>query len=162
MEYRQKTPVFRSKRKNNKPFWKEKQPTMFRIIAALSIGIFVVLMAQDSSRAQGTVDSKAKAQTTQYEVLSPWADADPVPFRGISPRIETLSGKKIGLFVNPKRAALPIAESIQRRLVDMYPDAEIIMYRSYGANVNEIETDNKEAFTSWAKSLDAAIAVVGD
>ena len=143
-------------------FWKEKQPIMFRILSALSIGIFVVLMAQDSSWAQGTADSRAKAQTNQFEVLSPWANADPIPFRGISPRIENLSGKKIGLFVNPKRAALPIAESIQRKLVDMYPDAEIIMYRSYGANVNEIETENKEAFTAWAKSLDAAIAVVGD
>jgi len=135
---------------------------MGRFIAALSIGIFAVLAIQDSSRAQGTADSKEKAQTTQYEVLSPWADADPVPFRGISPRIDSLAGKKIGLFVNPKRAALPIAESIQRRLVDKYPDAEIIMYRSYGANVNEIETDNKEAFTAWAKGLDAAIAVVAD
>ena len=135
---------------------------MFRFLAALSIGILVVLAVQGSSRAQGTAVSDAKAQTAQFEVLSPWADADPIPLRGISPRIDSLAGKKIGLFVNPKRAALPIAESIQRRLADMYPDAEIIMYRSYGANVNEIETENKEAFTAWAKSLDAAIAVVGD
>jgi hypothetical protein len=135
---------------------------MCRFLAALSIGILVVLAVQGSSRAQGTAGSDAKAQNTQFEVLSPWADADPIPLRGISPRIDSLAGKKIGLFVNPKRAALPIAESIQRRLVGMYPDAEIIMYRSYGANVNEIETKNKEAFTAWAKSLDAAIAVVGD
>ena len=135
---------------------------MFRILAALSIGILAVLAVQGSSWAQGTTGSDTTARTDQFEVLSPWADADPIPFRGISPRIENLSGKKIGLFVNPKRAALPIAESIQRKLVDMYPDAEIIMYRSYGANVNEIETENKEAFTAWAKSLDAAIAVVGD
>jgi hypothetical protein len=135
---------------------------MCRLIAALSIGILAVLAAQGSSRAQGTARSETRAQAGQFEVLSPWAEADPIPFRGISPRVETLSGKKIGLFVNPKRAALPIAESIQRRLADMYPDAEVIMYRSYGANVNEIETENKEAFTAWAKSLDAAIAVVGD
>jgi hypothetical protein len=135
---------------------------MCRFLAALSIGILVVLAVQGSSRAQGTAGSDAKAQNTQFEVLSPWADADPIPLRGISPRIDSLAGKKIGLFVNPKRAALPIAESIQRRLVGMYPDAEIIMYRSYGANVNEIETKNKEAFTAWAKSLDVAIAVVGD
>jgi hypothetical protein len=135
---------------------------MFRIFAVLSIGILAVLAVQGSSRAQGAANSEAKAQAAQFEVLSPWADADPIPFRGISPRIDSLAGKKIGLFVNPKRAALPIAESIQRRLVAMYPDVEIIMYRSYGANVNEIETENKEAFTAWAKSLDAAIAVVGD
>jgi hypothetical protein len=135
---------------------------MCRFLAALAIGILVVLAVQGSSRAQGIAGSDAKARNTQFEVLSPWADADPIPLRGISPRINSLAGKKIGLFVNPKRAALPIAESIQRRLVGMYPDAEIIMYRSYGANVNEIETENKEAFTAWAKSLDAAIAVVGD
>jgi len=135
---------------------------MRRFLAALSIGILAVLTVQGSSRAQGAASSEAKVQDAQFEVLSPWADADPVPFRGISPRIDSLAGKKIGIFVNPKRAALPIAESIQRRLVDSYPDVEIIMYRSYGANVNEIETGNKEAFTAWAKSLDAAIAVVGD
>jgi hypothetical protein len=135
---------------------------MCRLLAALFIGIIAVLATQGSSRAQGTAGSNAKAQNTQFEVLSPWADADPIPLRGISPRMDSLAGKKIGLFVNPKRAALPIAESIQRRLVSMYPDAKIIMYRSYGANVNEIETENKEAFTAWAKSLDAAIAVVGD
>ena len=135
---------------------------MCRFLAALSIGILAFMAAQDSSRAQGVAGSEAKAQTTQFEVLSPWADVDPIPLRGISPRIESLAGKKIGLFVNPKRAALPIAESIQRRLAAMYPDVEIIMYRSYGANVNEIDTENKEKFTAWAKDLDAAIAVVGD
>jgi hypothetical protein len=135
---------------------------MCRFLAALSIGILAVLAVQGSSRAQGTAGSEAKAQNTQFEVLSPWADVDPIPLRGISPRIESFAGKKIGLFVNPKRAALPIAESIQRRLAAMVPDVEIIMYRSYGANVNEIETDNKEKFTAWAKGLDAAIAVVGD
>ena len=87
---------------------------------------------------------------------------DPIPLRGISPRIQTLAGKKIGLFVNPKRAALPIAESIDKKLKTMYPDVQTVMYRSYGANVNEIETENKEKFTAWAKGLDAAIAVVAD
>ena len=42
-----------------------------------------------------------------YEVLSPWAEADPIPFRGISPRLGTLEGKKIGLLANSKRAAAP-------------------------------------------------------
>ena len=40
-----------------------------------------------------------------YEVLSPWAEADPVPLSGISPRLEDMTGKKIGLFCNSKRAA---------------------------------------------------------
>jgi|WetSurMetagenome_2_1015567.scaffolds.fasta_scaffold370369_2 hypothetical protein len=135
---------------------------MRRFLAALSIGILAILAAQDSSRAQGTASSKAKAPVTQFEVLSPWADVDPIPLRGISPRIDNLAGKKIGLFVNPKRAAMPIAQSIDRRLKAMYPDVQTIIYHSVGANVNEIETKNKDKFTAWAKGLDAAIAVVGD
>jgi hypothetical protein len=112
--------------------------------------------------AQGTASPKSKASEAQFEVLSPWADADPIPLRGISPRIQSLAGKKIGLFINPKRAAMPIGDSIEKRLKTMYPDIEIIKFHSTQANVNEIETKNKERFTAWAKGLDAAIAVVGD
>lgn len=135
---------------------------MRKFLSALSIGILAVIAVQDSSRAQVAASSKPKAPDTQFEVLSPWADVDPIPLRGISPRIPTLAGKKIGLFVNPKRAAMPIAESIDRRLKTMYPDIQTIVFHSVGANVNEIETKNKEKFTAWAKGLDAAIAVVGD
>jgi hypothetical protein len=135
---------------------------MRRFLSALSIGILAVIAVQGTSRAQGAASSKSKAPDIQFEVLSPWADVDPIQLRGISPRIESLSGKKIGLFVNPKRAAMPIAESIEKRLKTMYPDVQTIVYRSNGANVNEIETENKEKFTAWAKGLDAAIAVVGD
>jgi hypothetical protein len=135
---------------------------MRRFLSALSIGILAFIAAQGSSRAQGAVSSKPKAPDTQYEVLSPWADVDPIPLRGLSPRLQSLAGKKIGLFVNPKRAAMPIAESIEKRLKTMYPDVQTIVFRSTEANVNEIETKNKEKFTAWAKGLDAAIAVVGD
>jgi len=135
---------------------------MRKFLSALSIGILAVLAAQNSSGAQGAESSKTKAPDAQYVVLSPWADVDPIPLRGISPRLPSLAGKKIGLFVNPKRAAMPIAESIQRRLGAMYPDVQTTIYHSVGANVNEIETKNKEKFAAWAKGLDAAIAVVGD
>ncbi len=135
---------------------------MRKFLLALSIGILAVLAVQNPSWAQGAASSGSKASDTQFEVLSPWADVDPIPVRGISPRIPTLAGKKIGLFVNPKRAAMPIAESIDKRLKTMFPDIQTIIYHSVGANVNEIETNNKEKFTAWAKGLDAAIAVVGD
>jgi hypothetical protein len=135
---------------------------MRRLFSALSIGILAVMAVQSSSWAQKTASSQTKSPIAQFEVLSPWADVDPIPLRGISPRIDSLAGKKIGLFVNPKRAAMPIAQSIDRRLKAMYPDIQTIIFHSVGANVNEIETKNKEKFTAWAKGLDAAIAVVGD
>ena len=135
---------------------------MRRFLWALSIGILAVLAVQDSSRAQGTASSKLKAPDAQFEVLSPWADVDPIPLRGISPRIQSLAGKKIGIFVNPKRAAMPIGESIIKRLGAMYPDAQTIIFRDTEANVSVIETKNKDKFIAWAKGIDAAIAVVGD
>jgi len=141
---------------------KKEKSIMRKILSALSIGILALLAVQDSSRAQGTASSKPKAPDTQFEVLSPWADVDPIPVRGISPRLPSLAGKKIGLFVNPKRAAMPIAESIIRRLGTMYPDVQTIIFRDTEANVNVIETKNKDRFVAWAKSIDAAIAVVGD
>ena len=141
---------------------KEKENTMYRFLLALSIGILAVIAIQDVSWAQGTANSEPKSPGIQFEVLSPWANVDPVPFRGISPRLDSLAGKKIGLFVNPKRAAMPMSKSIDRRLKELYPDIETIVFHSPGANVNEIETKNKEKFTAWAKSVDAVIAVVGD
>ena len=82
--------------------------------------------------------------------------------RGISPRVETLAGKKIGLFANFKRAARPITDTIEKRLKAKYPDIQTSLFHSTLANVNEAETANKERFTAWAKSVDAVIGVVGD
>ncbi len=98
----------------------------------------------------------------QYEVLSPWAEADPKPLKGISPRLDTLAGKKIGLFANYKRAALPIAGSLQKRLRAMYPDAEVSIYHSDRWNVTEAETENRDRFVRWARANDAVILLVGD
>ena len=130
---------------------------MRKFLVAASIAIFAVMAIPGSSRAQGTAKPKPGAANPQFEVLSPWADVNPIPLRGISPRIPTLAGKKIGLFVNPKRAAMPIAESIDRRLKPMYPDIQTVIFHSTEANVNEIETRNKERFTAWAKGLDAPL-----
>ena len=52
----------------------------------------------------------------QYEVLSPWAAADPIPLRGINPRLKDLEGKKIGLYANWKQPARPILTLVERKL----------------------------------------------
>jgi len=97
-----------------------------------------------------------------YEVLSPWAEVDPIPVRGISPRVDTLAGKKIGLFANFKLAARPIQAVVERRLKERFPDCEISLFDSTLPNVTETETENLEKFTAWAKENDAVIAAVGD
>ncbi len=126
------------------------------------IGFLAVMAVGSLSMAWGAGSAAPDGPDLQFEALSPWADADPIPFRGISPRLDSLKGKKIGLFINPKRAAMPIGKSIERRLKELYPDIETVIFHSVGANVNEIETKNKEKYTAWAKSVDGVIAVVGD
>jgi hypothetical protein len=118
----------------------------------------VMTAAQDPSKA---LFAQNKSET-QYQVFSPWAEVDPVPLRGISPRLDTLAGKKIGLFVNYKRAARPIAQSIERRLKSMYPDSQISSFYSPEWNVSVIETKNRDKFEAWAKGVDAVILSVGD
>jgi hypothetical protein len=135
---------------------------MRRFLTALAIGILAAVSAQDSSRAQTAGNSKPKAPDSQYVVLSPWADVDPVPLRGISKRIQSLSGKKIGLFANFKRAARPIAVSIEKRLKTMYPDVQTTIFDSRLPNVTETETKNRDNFIAWAKGVDAVILAVGD
>jgi hypothetical protein len=145
------------------PAYESKEvPDMRRFFAVLAIGILVTISAQDLSKAQVAGNAKPKAPSIQYEVLSPWADVDPIPLRGISPRLDSLSGKKIGIWANFKRAAMPMAESIEKRLKIMYPGIQTTIFHSSQPNVNEIETPNREKFTAWVKGLDAAIAVVGD
>ena len=105
-----------------------------------------------------------KKSNEQYEVLSPWAEADPIPLKGLTaPRYEDLSGKKIGLLSNAKRAARPISTVVERKLKEKFPTAEFSQYFTLNAvGPPEIETENKEKFEEWVKGVDTVVASVGD
>jgi hypothetical protein len=90
-----------------------------------------------------------------YEVLSPWAEADPVPPKGLTaPRLDSLEGKKIGLYRNDKRAAQPILTILEKKLKERFPTIQISWYHLHKTDIPE--------FTDWLKSVDAAVAAVGD
>jgi hypothetical protein len=97
-----------------------------------------------------------------YEVLSPWAEADPVPLRGITQRIGDIENKKIGLFCNSKRAARLILKSVEKQLNEIFKGLNISWYEATMPNVPEIESANKAKFTDWVKGVDAVILAVGD
>jgi hypothetical protein len=97
-----------------------------------------------------------------YEVLSPWAEADPVPLSGISPRLEGMSGKKIGLFCNSKRAARLMLTSIENKLKERFPSVSTGWYDATTPNIPEIESVNKDKFIEWVRGVDAVILAVGD
>lgn len=97
-----------------------------------------------------------------YEVLSPWADVDPVALRGITPRPKDLAGKKIGLFSNGKRAAALTLTAFETRLKEKVPSAETSWYTSTKVNTPEILTEGKARFEAWVKSVDAVVLSVAD
>jgi hypothetical protein len=97
-----------------------------------------------------------------YEVLSPWAEADPVPFRAINARIGGLSGRKIGLFCNTKRVAEPTLKVVEDRLRKKYGTATISWFYNTVPNETIIEQPGKKEFEDWLKGVDAVIAAYGD
>jgi len=97
-----------------------------------------------------------------YEVLNPWAEADPKPLRSITPRVADLSSKKIGLLCNSKRAAKPIITAVERKLKERFPAAEMTWFRSRSFSVSALEPERKTEFEEWIKSVDAVVAAVAD
>ncbi len=98
-----------------------------------------------------------------FEVLSPWAEADPIPVKGISPRLPDLARKKLGLLCNTKRAARPILSAVEPKLKARFPTLEISWYLAHNSTgPEEVETANKAQFEDWLKGVDAVVAAVGD
>ena len=97
-----------------------------------------------------------------FQVLSPWADADPIPLKGISPRLADLAGKKIGLFTNTKRAAPLVLSAVERQLKERYPSTTTSWYANTEVNTPEITTASRAKFEAWVKGVDAVILAVGD
>ena len=98
---------------------------------------------------------------SQYEVLSPWADADPMPPQGITKRLSDLEGKTIGLFHNSKRAAHPIMNVLEKKLKERYPTISFSRFVLM-PNAGVDETDDKDRFDEWVKGVDGVILCYGD
>jgi len=100
--------------------------------------------------------------TPAYEVLSPWAEADPIPLKGLAPRLDKLDGKKIGLLCNNKRAAPLILDVTESLLKEKFPTATITKFFARSFSVSSLEKDREGEFNDWLKGVDAVIAAVGD
>ncbi|MFC1532437.1 hypothetical protein ACFL7M_03600 [Thermodesulfobacteriota bacterium] len=99
----------------------------------------------------------------QYEILSPWADVDPIPMRGISPRLQDLTGKKIGMFCNFKSASTEILSVVETKLKERYSGIVTSRYKAREIHlVLQMESKDRSRFEEWVKSVDAVIGAVGD
>ena len=98
----------------------------------------------------------------QYEVLHPWADVDPMPLRGISPRLTDLTGKKIGLFRNSKRVAPLVLTVVEQKLKARFPTLTFVPF-AFMPNAGVTETPEwTKRFEEWLKGVDAIILSYGD
>lgn len=98
-----------------------------------------------------------------YEVLSPWAEADPVPYRGIMPRIDNPDSSKIGLFCNTKRVSEPLLKVLEDRLKKRFPTVITSWFYNTVPNMKMVDQpERKGEFEDWLKGVDTVIASYGD
>jgi hypothetical protein len=97
-----------------------------------------------------------------FEVLSPWANADPISLKGITPRIDKLEGKKIGLLRNSKRVAEPALKVVEDRLKKRFPSSSFVWFSNLKPNERAIAQDIKADFEKWIQGVDAIITAYGD
>lgn len=104
------------------------------------------------------------ANNGEFEVLSPWAVVDPIPLRGITPRLTDLNGKTIGLFANGgKRAARPILNAVEAKLKERFPGVKFSRYDARERFfVAQMEGKDRTRFQEWVNEVDAVIGAVGD
>jgi hypothetical protein len=101
---------------------------------------------------------------SQFEVVNPWAEVDPIQFRGLTAaRLTDLAGKKIGLFASSKPISKRIMTAVEAKLKARFPTVETSWYVGEGSwAVLQIETERREKYKDWVKGVDAVIAAVGD
>jgi hypothetical protein len=111
---------------------------------------------------QGGEKMSPEKVSSSYEVLSPWAEADPKPLKGLAPRVTDLAGKKIGLLSNNKRAAPLILSVAERILKERFPTVETSWFKAQSFSVSSLEPDNLSKFEDWINGVDAVVTAVGD
>ena len=98
----------------------------------------------------------------QYEVLNPWAEVDPIPLRGISPRLTDLPDKTIGLYSQiRKRTSHPMQTVVEKKLKERFPTVKLSHFlfdKTTGVSLPE----DKARLEEWLKGVDAVITAVGD
>jgi hypothetical protein len=99
-----------------------------------------------------------------YEVLSPWAETDPLPVEGITPRLPELRGKRVGLFANYKRAAAPMQDAVEAELRARYGNGLVISrFAQSGSSDAGSSEDDGPRYAAWLeKEVDTVIVAVGD
>ncbi len=106
---------------------------------------------------------------TEYEVLNPRGDVDPIARIGLNPRITDLNKATIGLYATFKEHWVLILDEIGKQLKELYPGIQFTSYQytkdlnSY-TQVAELAKDPEErpGFEEWVKGVDGVIVANAD
>lgn len=94
-------------------------------------------------------------------LVSPSSAESDTEQKPLVPRVDSLEGKRIGLYDNGKPAAEPLLTAVQEKLADRYPDATFEWY--HVEHLNQIKNDDEQdSVVDWAKDIDTAIGAIGD
>lgn len=94
--------------------------------------------------------------------LSPWAEADASELTGLSPRLDTLDGKTIGMFGDFMISATYMLKAVEKQLRQKYPNAKF-SYLRYEKETTQIEKDPefKPVFDAWLEGVDCVLSFYG-
>lgn len=106
-------------------------------------------------------NEEIQRMNAQYEVLSPWAEADPVPQKGLADRLDVLTDKTVGFLRNSKRAARPIFSVLEDKLKAKVPSLKISHF-VFLPNDEVAATGDLPRFENWLKEVDAIVMAYGD
>ena len=98
-----------------------------------------------------------QAKEATWSALNPIGEREAPRYEGISPRLDTLDGKTIGLFDNAKRECPFVLGKIEKLLKERFPATKISWFRK--GTYKEVMWD---AEREWAKGVDGVIGMCGD
>ena len=95
-------------------------------------------------------------------VLSPWAQIDQSHLYGLSPRLDTLNGKTVGMFGDFMNTATFMLQVVETEIQKQYPEAKFSHFR-YMTETTDIAKDQEvaEDFHHWLDGIDCALVFYG-
>ena len=72
-----------------------------------------------------------------------------------------MDGRVIGLFINMKRSARPMAAEVRKHLAEKYPTARFSEFH-YDENADIQHAIQRPRYEQWLSGVDTVVAMVGD
>jgi hypothetical protein len=96
------------------------------------------------------------------EALSPWAEVDASNWTGLSPRLDTLNGKTIGMFADFMNLSLYMLQAVEAELKRKYPEAKFsyFQYEKDPIRIPE-DTEWRPRIDAWLDQVDAVLYFYG-